>query len=131
MHPAPASSPTPRAPIASHRAKRIALLLLAGAVFALAARALGPFRSSAASSRDTVQPPTQGASPRELGRLIGADLRVVVHTSPDGPRYSILSPDGSTLAANITVEEVTRRFPMLRLETMTADAHQPNHRSLD
>lgn len=50
-----------------------------------------------------------------LGELIGTEYRVRITSSPDGPRYTILSLDGSVLLEDATLEEADAAFPDLGL----------------
>jgi hypothetical protein len=117
----------------SQRAKRLLLLGVAGAVIVLAGRAIRPFGSSATPPARGGQPAKAIVAPahsgKELGQLVGRDLRVVVHSAPEGPLYSVVAANGEILAANLTETEVGQQFPGLEIETMTADVH-PDGRGL-
>lgn len=103
--------------------KRAALALLGIGVFVLATRSLGPSSSVAAPGTPgagaVLTPP--GVLGRKLGELHGQDYRLEVHAGPNGPLYTIISPDGVTLAKGLTEAEVVRDFPGLQIDTMTAD----------
>jgi len=48
-----------------------------------------------------------------LGTLLGAQQRVHILSTPDGPRYTITDTDGRILAEQLTDSELRTRFPDL------------------
>lgn len=56
-----------------------------------------------------------------LGMLEGADYYVLIHGSPEGPRYSICSHRGDMLQADVPADDVYRAFPTLDIEGMRFD----------
>lgn len=106
-------------------------LALAGGVcaFLLLASVLRPFPSQA--GRDGVGE-VRSMSPEAIhrgvegGRLIGEfrgrELRVLVYSGGEGPRYVVLDIDGAELGSGLTAEELAVRFPdfdLSRLEMGT------------
>jgi hypothetical protein len=111
------NAPLGRARITSIGAKRLALMGLTGALLVLAGRSFGPFGSRA----ETGIAPATGHAARILGQLEGAELRILVHTSPEGPRYTVVSKTGEVLGAGLSPDELAAGFPGVQLERLHAD----------
>ncbi len=99
------------------------LLFGAGAMaFVLAAATFEPSPSAAG---DAPGPAPRSASPRApfrarppaagapLGELIGGRYLVRITLLPQGPRYTVCTPDGEVLATDLPADEVYRDFPDL------------------
>lgn len=59
---------------------------------------------------------------RLIGEFRGRELRVLVYSGGDGPRYVVLDFDGAELGSGLTAEELGVRFPdfdLSRLEMGT------------
>lgn len=54
-------------------------------------------------------------SGRVLGEFIGNRYRVRAVTSPDGPRYDVLTLDGAVLKDGLYADEVYKHFPGLEI----------------
>ncbi|MBC7773712.1 MAG: hypothetical protein H7210_14560 [Pyrinomonadaceae bacterium] len=62
--------------------------------------------------------PKQSSQGLSLGELVGLHYRVQISTSPEGPRYAVLSLDGSVLLEDATLEEAAAAFPDLHLHNL-------------
>ncbi|MBX3386853.1 MAG: hypothetical protein KF768_09805 [Phycisphaeraceae bacterium] len=51
-----------------------------------------------------------------LGLLRGSSQLVVIHGSPDGPRYSVYTLAGRLISPDLGADEVYREFPTLDIE---------------
>lgn len=124
--------------------RRLAAVLAGVGVFALVSSVIEPRPSSARepnlhaaqptswgqptvdnydpATRDRVQkklldtPHAQGWP--ALGLLEGVEYYVVIHGSPEGPRYTICSLQGRVLQADLPKDDVYRAFPTLDVEGM-------------
>ncbi len=75
-----------------------------------------------AASRDKVQRgllarPHPSGWPA-LGLIEGLDYYVLIHGSPEGPRYTVCSLGGRILQADLPADEVYRAFPTVDIEGM-------------
>jgi hypothetical protein len=107
---------------------------LTGALLLLAGRSFEPMRSTAAVGLNTGSPAGAAAGAplrRKLGELTGQSFRILVHASLDGPRYTVISPDGVILAERLSESEMARDFPALELDTMTAEAPDADPNATD
>lgn len=51
-----------------------------------------------------------------LGLLRGTNQLVVIHGSPEGPRYSVYTLSGRMISADLAADEIYREFPDLDIE---------------
>lgn len=59
--------------------------------------------------------PSQGSANPTIGHLQTRAQRVTIHAGPEGPLYTVYSEAGQILAMDIPAEEVSRRFPELKM----------------
>lgn len=121
-------------PLGSLPAKRLALMGLTGALLVLAGRSFQPMQSTAAVGLNDAAPAGDATGTplkRKLGELTGQAFRILVHASPEGPRYTVISPDGVILAERLSESEMARDFPALELDTMTAEAPDADPNATD
>lgn len=52
---------------------------------------------------------------RVLGEFVGVRYRVRAVTSPDGPRYDVLTLDGAVIKDGLLADEVYKHFPGLEI----------------
>lgn len=124
--------------------RRLATVVAGVGVFAVASSVIEPRPSSARDlNADGPQPPSWGQAAvdnydpatRErvqkklveakhpqgwpvLGLLEGVEYYVVIHGSPEGPRYTVCSLQGRVLQADLPKDDVYRAFPTLDVEGM-------------
>jgi hypothetical protein len=87
------------------RARRVAMVVGAMVAFAVVARVMQPGASQA-----TGPGTAEGAV---IGTLVGPQYHVRITASSDAPRYTVLSPDGNVLEADLLAHEVYHFFPEL------------------
>lgn len=61
-----------------------------------------------------------------IGRLIGPEYEIVILASAAGPRYSVYDTNGTLQAANMSIEQLGRRFK--GLDTMVGVMMKPGNR---
>jgi hypothetical protein len=104
---------------------------LAGA-FVAAALLVEPSPSPAGSARPIDAPadadPTNpdavaGEQPSDrvsLGSLLGLEHSLLIHATPEGPRYTLLDPLGNPIATDLAGDEVYRVHPDADVDRMIA-----------
>ncbi len=60
-----------------------------------------------------------------LGLLEGPEYLTLIHSSPDGPRYTVCALNGRVLLADLPADDVYRGFPTLDLMGMRVDPPDP------
>lgn len=120
------------------------LVILAGGVvtFLLVASVVQPLKSSAvpdsssAAVRSAINPSDPAEVVRALvqlkhpdgwplvGVLVGRYEMVLMHASPDGPRYSVFSHQGQLMQADMQADEVYRSFPNLDIKGLRLEPAQ-------
>lgn len=56
-----------------------------------------------------------------LGLLEGPEYYTLIHSSPDGPRYTVCALNGQVLLADLPADDVYRAFPTLDVSGMRLD----------
>ena len=106
------------APLPTIAARGLAMFLIVGtltgvAIFSRPSRSAAAIEGhSSARSLDRTQWPIIGElwSPRRIIRL---------HAGPEGTLYTVCSPDGTVLGAQLTGDELTRAFPDIDLPMLS------------
>ena len=116
---------TTSAPLPTIAARGLAMFLIVGtltgvAIFSRPSRSAAAIEDhSSARSLDRTHWPIIGElwSPRRIIRL---------HAGPEGTLYTVCSPDGTVLGAQLTGDELTRAFPDIDLPMLCdqADGYQ-------
>lgn len=114
------------------------LLIFAGGVvtFLLVASVVQPLKSSAVPDAQiaAVRPALDARDPAEVvralvqlrhpsgwpltGALVGRQEMVLMHASPDGPRYSVFNHQGELMQADMGADEVYQSFPNLDINSL-------------
>lgn len=59
-----------------------------------------------------------------LGELIGGENVVWIYGSPEGPRYTVCTPEGKVLQEDMAAEDVYRSFPKLDIPGMRLEPRE-------
>lgn len=137
-------SPTPAPPLARGRVvlKRLLTVAAGFGVFVLVASVVDPQSSPASPGDMVVNVPHLGTDRQQaveqrllarrhpmnwptLGLLEGPEYLTLIHSSPDGPRYTICALNGRVLLEDLPADDVYRAFPTLDLAGMRLDPADP------
>lgn len=122
------------------RVRRFAIVAGGITTFVLVASVIEPFKSEAEPAReaaqkqlsavpsvdpsDVVRALVQMKQPHGwplLGALVGKNEMVLVHASPQGPRYSVFTHQGQLLEPDLSADDVYRSFPSLDIKSLRLD----------
>jgi hypothetical protein len=101
---------------------RVIIASLAVGLFVAVASVFEPENSIATPERlrQDVDPVALSAG-TYLGELVGRNHSVVIHATPDGPRYTALDGLGNVIAADLMADEVYQLLPDVNIDTLSAD----------
>jgi hypothetical protein len=88
------------------RAKRVALVLGAIVTFVCVAKLIQPGTTRATGTGET----TEGTV---IGTLVGPQYHIRITAGSDAPRYTVMTPQGEILEADLLAHEVYHFFPEL------------------
>ncbi len=116
---------------------RVVTLGIGLAVFGMVAGAFGPFASEAevamskeargavawgqVGGTDQAAVAIAGVPGLSLGQFVGAEYRVIVTATPEGPRYTVCTHGGKVLQDGLAAAELHRAFPGLDLDKAVVD----------
>jgi hypothetical protein len=79
---------------------------------------IGASRGSQKAAGVAQAPATNARGERLLGQLIGGERLVWIYAGPQGPRYTVATPDGRILQEDLAADDVYRSFPELDIPNM-------------